>query len=705
MISRAQDPADDLHPVLDGDAKAPSEAYAVLKETFGFDAFREGQEAVVAAVLQGRDTLCVMPTGAGKSLCYQLPALLLPGVTLVVSPLIALMRDQVDSLTRRGVKAAAINSTIPSHEQDQILDQALKGGLKLLFVAPERFRNRRFRERVTGMRISLFAVDEAHCISQWGHDFRPDYRRLNAVLEGLGHPPTLGLTATAPPEVQKDVVKQLALRDPVLLLQGLVRSNLAFDVIRTKSRESKDRTLMDIVRRPGATLVYAATRKSVDRIHERCRIEGIDVLRYHAGLDDEERSSGQDAFLTGKASLMVATNAFGMGVDRADIRRVVHYDIPRTVEAYVQETGRAGRDGEPAECTLLFNPGDLHVQRFFLDAANPTREVVLEVFRVLQDIGETHLELTADEIHARMHIDCPAPAVSAALAILDRASVVRRGRRGENLARVTVLPTAGELFSATPLPPGLSRLLGALIERFGLDRPSKLDPGKLARERGVTEETVRRGLRKLHELERIAYVPPFRGRATELKEQGEPDDLLDAIDFGFLEEKRRNEERKLDEMVGYAHSRGCRARYLLHCFGVEDQPRCGRCDLCRERTSRPVEETASSPHAQKVIRRVLEAVKAHDKRFGFRKLAGHLAGSKAEGIARGPLSRGDTYGALAHLGVKGAERWLRTAHESGLLRLAPHRLAGGRRMVHLVALAPAGLRVLKGEPMPTLDDD
>jgi len=660
-------------------------------------------------VLAGRDTMCVMPTGAGKSLCYQLPALLLPGVTLVVSPLIALMRDQVDSLTRRGVKAAAINSTIPHNEQDQILDDALKGDLKLLFVAPERFRNQRFRERIEGMRISLFAVDEAHCISQWGHDFRPDYRRLNAVLESLGHPPTLALTATAPPEVQVDVVKQLELRDPLLLLQGLVRSNLAFDVIRTKSRESKDRALLGIVRRPGATLVYAATRKSVDRIYERCGMEGIEVLRYHAGLDGEERSFAQDAFLTGNAPLMVATNAFGMGVDRADIRRVIHYDIPRTVEAYVQETGRAGRDGDPAECTLLFNPGDLHVQRFFLDAANPTREVVVEVFRVLQDMGETHLEITADEIHSRMRIDCPVPAVGAALAILDRASVVRRGRRGENLARVTVLPTAGELFSATPLPPGMSRLLGRLIERFGIDKSSSLDIGKLARERGVTEETVRRGLRRLHELERIDYVPPFRGRATELRTESnqgiEPEGVLETIDFGFLEDKRRNEERKLEEMVGYAHSRGCRTRYLLHCFGLEDQPRCGHCDLCLERASRPVEETAHSPHAQKVIRQVLEAVKAHDNRYGFGKLAGHLAGSRAEGIASGPLSRGATYGALAHLGVKGAERWLKTAHESGLLRLAPHRLTGGRRMVHLVALAPTGLRVLKGEPMPTLDDD
>ncbi|MDJ0976384.1 MAG: RecQ family ATP-dependent DNA helicase [Planctomycetota bacterium] len=690
-------------PAVGTGAKAPEEAYRALRETFGFDAFREGQEDVVAAVLTGRDVLCVMPTGAGKSLCYQLPALLLDGVTIVVSPLISLMQDQVSSLTRRGVKAAAINSQVPLQEQDRIMEDAIRGDLRLLYIAPERFRNERFRRRILSVKIALFAVDEAHCISQWGHDFRPDYRKLGPVLDALERPPVLALTATAPPEVQEDVVVQLTLREPVRLLQGLVRSNLEFHVQRVKSRDAKDRRILELLEDDRATIIYAATRKSVERVYDLLKSRGRPVLRYHAGLDDEERIENQRAFLEDGAPLMVATNAFGMGVDRPDIRQVIHYDVPRTVEAYVQETGRAGRDGDPARITLLFNPADLHVQRFFLESANPTRQVITEVFRVLRSMGERHLELTADDIAARMSIETSSKGVGAALAILDRAAIVRRGRRGENLAHVTVLEPPGDLFAIQPLPPGLSRLLASLVERLGVERPSPFDVPAFAHERGVTVETVRRGLTKLDQLGRIEYVPAFRGRATELRQDGVAEDVLDAVDFDLLEEKRRREEMKLEEMVGYAHTHGCRVRYLLHCFGIEDAPRCGHCDRCAGRRHAPAGDALASRHAQKTLGTVLRAVNAFDKRYGFRKLAGHLAGSRAEGIATGPLSRGATYGALSHLGVKGAEEWLRTAHEAGLLRLVPHRLGRSRRMVHLVALAPKGLRVLKGEPVSEAD--
>ena len=705
MISRDPDPDDGSSAAATQGLRAlPPEAHEVLRETFGFDDFREGQAEVVAAVLERRDVLCVMPTGAGKSLCYQLPALLLDGLTLVVSPLISLMQDQIQSLQKRGVAAAAINSTVPTDEQDEIIDDALRGELRLLFVAPERFRNERFRRRMEGLPIALVAVDEAHCISQWGHDFRPDYRRLAPALEVLGRPPVLALTATAPPEVQEDVVAQLALRDPIRLLQGLVRSNLAYDVITCRGRDAKDRKLVELLPGQGGTLIYAATRRSVERIYETCAARGLPVLRYHAGLPDEERMESQRAFLSGEAPLMVATNAFGMGVDRPDIRHVIHYEIPRTVEAYVQETGRAGRDGEPARCTLLFSAGDLHIQRFFMESSNPSREVVVEVFRVLQAQGERRLELTADQIATAMRIDAPGQAVGAALAILDRASVVRRGRRSENKARVTVLPPPGDLFALTPLPPGLSRLLAHLVERFHVDTPSSLDIPALAEARSVTEETIRRGLHRLHDMGRIEYVPAFRGRATELRHEGLPEDVLESVDFEALEAKRAHEEKKLEEMIDYAHGHGCRVQYLLACFGVEGTPRCGRCDRCQERRSSGMDRAGRSGHAEQTLRTVLKAVKAYDKRYGFGKLAGHLAGSRAEGVVGGPLGRGPTYGALSHLGGKGAERWLRMAHESGLLRLVPHKLAGSRRRVHTIALSPLGLRVVKGAPLPSLDE-
>jgi len=693
--------ADD--PPAEAPAEAPPEAHEALRETFGFDAFREGQEDVVAAVLAGRDVLCVMPTGAGKSLCYQLPAVLREGVTLVVSPLISLMQDQVESLRRRGVPAAQIHSMVPPEQRAQALDEAERGEIKLLFVAPERFRNGRFRRRILSIGIALVAVDEAHCISQWGHDFRPDYRRLGTALAALDAPQVLALTATAPPEVQDDVVEQLHLRDPARFITGVVRPNLAYEVVRTRGREPKDDVLRGILRTPGAVLIYCATRKEVNRVHGWLRAEGHPALRYHAGLDDKERAASQEAFLSGEAQRMVATNAFGMGVDRPDIRCVIHYDIPRSVEAYVQETGRAGRDGEPARCVLLFNPADLHIQRFFLESSNPSRQVVTEVFRVLRSTGEERLELTTEEIAARMRVSATSRAVGAALVVLDRAAVVRRGGRGENRAQVTVLSAAGDLFSESPLPPGLSRLLAHLVSTYGIDQGGSLDIGALAATRDVTPETIRRGLSRLHERGRIDYVPPFRGRATEIR-GGLPEDALAHVDFGLLEAKRAREEKRLDEMIGFTAAPGCRVRYLLMCFGIEDAVSCRRCDRCAARArGEPTEPMNERSRANLLA--ALEAVQAFEKRYGFGKLAAHLAGSRSEAVRRGPLGRGPTHGRLKHLGVKGADRWLRTAYDTGLLRLVPHKLAHGGRTVHLVALAPLGRRVLKGEPLPEVVAD
>ncbi len=353
--------------------ESSSEPGPALQRHFRHAAFRAGQEDVVRAVLAGRDVLAVMPTGSGKSIGYQLPAILLQGTTLVVSPLISLMKDQVDELVRRGIRAAAIHSGRSSSERSDALRAARAGALDLLYVAPERFASQSFRDLVAEIPIALFAVDEAHCVSEWGHDFRPDYRVLQGAAvscrragAGTGRPPIAAFTATATPEVRADIVTLLGLRDPAVFVAGFDRPNLFLDVRRVSGEIEKCRLLPDLVGNRRA-LVYTATRKSAERAATSLRSVGLPAEPYHAGLDEAERTRVQDAFARGELPAVCATNAFGMGIDRPDVDAVVHFEIPGSLEAYYQEIGRGGRDGRRADATLLWNYVDVRTREFFIE--------------------------------------------------------------------------------------------------------------------------------------------------------------------------------------------------------------------------------------------------------------------------------------------------------------------------------------------------
>ena len=341
--------------------------FTVLKQYFGHDAFRPGQEALVDAALSGRDVLGIMPTGGGKSLCYQVPALLLPGVALVISPLISLMKDQVAALAAAGVSAAFLNSSQDLEESRQVWGAVRRGACRLLYVAPERLENQRFAELMASQDIRLVAVDEAHCISQWGQDFRPSYLNIPQFLKTLPKRPVVGaFTATATPQVREDIARSLELQDPFTLVTGFDRPNLFFQVDVPKSKkEALLRFLKN--RREESGVIYCATRKTVEEICTFLQERGFSAGRYHAGLESEERQKNQEDFSYGRVRLMVATNAFGMGIDKSDVRFVVHYNMPKDVESYYQEAGRAGRDGEEAYCLLLYSPGDVRTNQFLIE--------------------------------------------------------------------------------------------------------------------------------------------------------------------------------------------------------------------------------------------------------------------------------------------------------------------------------------------------
>lgn len=349
-----------------------------LKERFGFGAFRPGQEEVIRAVLAGRDAMAVMPTGQGKSLCYQLPATLLPGLTLVISPLIALMQDQVTAMRQRKIAAVAFHSGLTALEKNRVMQDLQQRRVQLLYLAPERMQHEGFLQFLRSLWVSLLVVDEAHCISQWGHDFRPDFLKIGRLRRELTNPPCLALTATATARVQSDICQRLSLREPFQLVAGFRRANLAFSVYLCQFRQDKltamGRLVCEVEK--GTILVYCATRRAVEEVAAWLEQSHAAVGYYHAGLSDEERRLVHDNFRRGSLRILVATNAFGMGIDKPDVRLVVHFDVPGSLEAYYQEAGRAGRDGRHAACVLLFHERDVATQEYFIELASKDSEGV-----------------------------------------------------------------------------------------------------------------------------------------------------------------------------------------------------------------------------------------------------------------------------------------------------------------------------------------
>jgi ATP-dependent DNA helicase RecQ len=420
---------------------------AALKKWFNLERFRDGQREAIRECLNGNDVMLIMPTGMGKSLCFQLPALLLPHTTLVISPLIALMKDQVDALERRNIPATFLNSSVSQDEMSERLAKLRAGAYKLVYIAPERFRNERFKLALQGTRVSLLTVDEAHCISQWGHDFRPDYLNIKNVLHLFPEARLMAVTATATPDVRDDITAQLGMgrpprNPPAVHVHGFSRNNLHLSVIRAPTHDFKLHRVQKLIEHHRNGIIYVATRKQAERVQQKlmAREKSVNVLLYHGALSDDERTRVQEAFVAAPHAVIVATNAFGMGVDRSDLRFIAHWDLPGSVEAYYQEVGRAGRDGLPAYCELLFNYADVRTQQFFIDSANPTYEDAIALLNAIRRKTATEPQVLTGEEWSELAGIKNAMQARTILGILERADLITRtavpGQRSNAIAAI-----------------------------------------------------------------------------------------------------------------------------------------------------------------------------------------------------------------------------------------------------------------------------
>ena len=593
------------------DAAPPPEAFDALRSRWGYAAFRPGQDEAVAAALAGRDVLAVLPTGGGKSLVYQVPAVVRPGVVLVVSPLIALMRDQADALARRGIAAAVLHGRQSPREADQVWTDAEFGRYRLVYLTPERLQTDLFQARAPRLSVSLLAVDEAHCISEWGHDFRPAYRRIAEARPLLtdaegGAAPVVAVTATATPDVRRDVLDQLAMRDPAVVVRGFDRPNLVWSVHHV---QDPGRQALDVFTGvPGSGLLYAGTRRGTEEAARRLAREGISAEPYHAGLDPETRDATQRRWLGGGTRVIAATSAFGMGIDKADVRAVVHTAPPLTLEAYYQEAGRAGRDGARAYAALALGPDAERSPRALLDAGHPTGAEVQAVYDAVGGLAQIAVgalpdgpvTLDADRVASVAGVStatvrAAADRIAAAGAwdlVREREGTVRL-RVPLGLDRLAALDGAAALRAfvralARQLPPSAGAewttvRLDALAASLAMP-PDRLDAGlDYLVGRGALD--LRRpdgGLTLSWAVPRARYAP---------------------TDAGALDRERRRAGRRLDDVLAYASGVGCRRQHLLAYFGEPAPPRCGRCDVCLGR-HRP--ETVT-PADEADLRRLLRA--------------------------------------------------------------------------------------------------
>ena len=563
----------------------------ILKKFFGHSEFRPAQAEIISAILNGENVLTILPTGGGKSICYQIPALMSARFSIVISPLIALMKDQVDSINKIETVAAFINSSLDLRDTEKVMQSLANGSIKILYVSPEKLSNRHFAERLKSLQPSYLFVDEAHCISEWGHNFRPSYRKIREFVEFLGINNVSSFTATATEDVRKDIIDQLGLKDAKVFVRGFERENFHLNVIHTPRKKEKIAELLKLVNQPA--IIYTATRRSAEEVTEFLRSNRIDCTYYHAGLSSEVRRMVQDDFLTGRVKVIAATNAFGMGIDKSDIRIIIHFNITGTIENYYQEIGRAGRDGKDASIYLLYDERDRQIQEYFISSSRPTRQQIEEVYQLICDCGKIAIgNLSGKEIPLDKNFlsllgskKINQGLVNASIKVLEESGYICRRSDFENnhYGQFLLDPKRLNQFTKSFTDAELTDLILLLARENGskiFQSKVQLSIKKLSHLLEISEETIIELLQTLNRSGIFLYEQPSLFPSVKLLSP-----RVDAKQIQLnLERTRRladHAKEKLDKMIGYAFTNQCRFRYILEYFGqFSTNYKCGKCDVC-----------------------------------------------------------------------------------------------------------------------------
>jgi len=600
-----------------------SSPIAILQQHWGYATFRPLQEDIIRSVLTGRDTLALLPTGGGKSICFQVPALCKEGICIVVSPLIALMKDQVHNLDRRGIPAAAIFSGMSHRQIDMVFENACNGQYKFLYVSPERLQTDMAKARINRMNVNLLAVDEAHCISQWGYDFRPPYLQIADLRKLLPKVPVLALTATATSEVLTDIQDKLKFRERNVFRQSFVRSNLSYSVLYEDRKREK---LLDILSSvPGTGIVYARSRGETREIAHFLLKNKIGADFYHAGLPTEERSSKQEDWIAGKTRVIVCTNAFGMGIDKPEVRIVVHLNLPDTLEGYFQEAGRAGRDGLKSYATLLYSPGDGAVMRHHLQAAFPPMETVRKVYQALG--SHTQLAIGAglgesfdfDLSHFCHVFKLEQASTHAALRLLEQEGWVTLSDASASPARAHVTARREELYDYQLRNKQADTVLKTLLRAYPGLQTDFVDISEMvvAKYANLPADVISQVLQTAQNEGVLIYEPrKEKPQLTFTRERVAAENLI--IDLEKFNLRKKRAEERLERAIQYAETRRCRSQLLLDYFGEPESQTCGICDVCTGRNKSEM-KVGLFENYEKKIRELLrrESLTAEEILQGF----------------------------------------------------------------------------------------